>query len=196
MRLVKGFKVTKLIYLYKYKEGEIMNHVMLDLETFGTDSNAVIVQICACYFDEKTGEIGDTFLRNIDAADCEKYGLTCNASTVYWWLQQNKIVSKGLLINPQPLKESLVLLLEFLDGAAYIWQHSSFDCPILNNAIKKVGINNNIFYRVWKDLRSAEYCLNIDKDKFQFEGLQHNALSDCKFQIKYLVDGLKRRNNE
>jgi len=169
-----------------------MNHVMLDLETLGNDSNSIIVQICACYFDEKTGEIGDTFFRNIDAIDCEKYGLHCTASTVMWWLQQDKLASESLFLIPQPLKESLVLLLDFLKNADNIWQHSSFDCPILTNAIKRVGIENTIFYRAWKDLRSAIYCLNINLAEFCFEGTEHNALDDCKFQIKYLVDGLNK----
>ena len=169
-----------------------MNHVMLDLETFGNDFNSIIVQIGAWYFNEQ-GKLGKKLCINVDSEDCEKYGLNCTASTVKWWLQQDNETIKKLFENPKPLKDSLIILLDFLKDADYIWQHSSFDAPILNNAIKKVGLVNSIHYRTWKDLRSAEYCLGIDKSKFSFVGKAHYSIDDCLFQIKYLVSGLKRK---
>ena len=43
-----------------------MKDVMIDFETLGNSNNAVVVQIGACYFDRKTGEIGYKFETNID----------------------------------------------------------------------------------------------------------------------------------
>ncbi len=130
---------------------------------------------------------------NIDPEDCEKYGLHCTASCVKWWLQQDKEAQRKLFQNEIPLKMALNQLIDFLKDATVIWQHSSFDKPIIDNAIKKVGIINPIHYSVWKDLRSAEYCLNINKNQFSFEGIGHNVIDDCKNQIKRLVYGFNGR---
>ena len=37
--------------------------LMLDLETLGTFMNAPIITVGACFFDIRTGEIGETFYR-------------------------------------------------------------------------------------------------------------------------------------
>ncbi len=43
-----------------------MRNIMIDLETLGNGENGVFPIICAVKFDPVTGEIGDTFFRNID----------------------------------------------------------------------------------------------------------------------------------
>ena len=43
-----------------------MQHLMIDLETLGTDPTAPIVAIGAVFFNPKTGELGAEFIATID----------------------------------------------------------------------------------------------------------------------------------
>ena len=62
---------------------------MIDIETLGRTSNAVIVQIAAVAFDPMTGETDGEFCINLDPVDCQKNGLTIDAETVLFWLKQS-----------------------------------------------------------------------------------------------------------
>lgn len=62
----------------------MLNHCMLDLETFGTKPGSVIRSIGAVMFD-LDGRTGPEFYRNIDEESCVKAGLTYDPSTVSWW---------------------------------------------------------------------------------------------------------------
>lgn len=60
--------------------------VMVDLETFGTQGNAVIAAIGAVGFDEGAiFRFGD-YTTGIDIQTCLDAGLTINGGTLYWWL--------------------------------------------------------------------------------------------------------------
>lgn len=64
---------------------------MIDLETLGTASNSVILQIGACHFDLGPGdEPHDTFERTVTIDSCLRAGLIVNGSTVEWWLHQSE----------------------------------------------------------------------------------------------------------
>lgn len=47
-----------------------MNHVMLDIETLGNQSNSVITSLGAVEFNLETGETGREFWQNIDVQSC------------------------------------------------------------------------------------------------------------------------------
>ena len=55
-----------------------LGHVMLDLETMGRDSNAVICSIGVVEFDINTGETGREFFAKVDIQSCLDRGLTVN----------------------------------------------------------------------------------------------------------------------
>jgi DNA polymerase III epsilon subunit-like protein len=66
------------------------NHVMVDIETMGNESYSSIVSIGALEFDLETGETGREFYVNVDLQSCIDVGLILNASTVMWWMSQDK----------------------------------------------------------------------------------------------------------
>lgn len=63
-------------------------HVMLDLETFGVGNDAAIISIGAVKFD--TTEILDRFHVGVNPESCESARLTFSASTLLWWLDQER----------------------------------------------------------------------------------------------------------
>src|SRR4051812_35955260 len=63
-------------------------HVMLDLETWGTGNDAVIVSVGACKFDRE--EILDRFHVGVDPTSCQALGLKIDAGTVLWWMSADQ----------------------------------------------------------------------------------------------------------
>ena len=57
--------------------------------------------------------------------------------------------------------------------------------------MNKVGIKPVVKYTQVRDLRTIVDLANIDIRKYKLDGIHHNAIDDCLFQIKYLVDAIK-----
>ncbi|EON3121769.1 3'-5' exoribonuclease, partial [Escherichia coli] len=64
-------------------------HLMIDLETMGTNTNAPIVVIGAVFFDPQTGEIGPVFYIVISLTDAMNTGAVPDGGTIEWWLKQS-----------------------------------------------------------------------------------------------------------
>jgi hypothetical protein len=170
-----------------------MNDLMLDLETFGVSPNSIIVQLGACYFNRETGEIGKTFCENIDTPSAQGYGLTIDASTINWWLSQSKNAQESILKEPRTnIKIVLEQFQEFAIDATQVWSHATFDFVILLNAYNKVGLKFPFHYRAPRDIRTLTDLANIDPKSYKMQGLEHNALEDCKHQVKYCCDCFKK----
>jgi len=165
--------------------------LMIDLETLGNTSNSAIVQIGACYFDRNTGEIGRCFLIDMIIDDACKHG-EINASTIVWWLQQSK-EAQDSVFGERPVRVILKSALsEFTrtmtEGVVSVWCHVDFDWVILQNAYKSVELKFPFAYWQRKDLRTIIDIADVNPKKdFVNEGIAHNALDDCKFQVKYTV---------
>lgn len=170
-----------------------MKNVMIDFETLGNGKNACVIQVAACYFDDKTGETGETYKANIDARTSVKNGAQIDADTVYWWLAQSKeaidsVTGGNLLDETQVFNE----LNQFLKPAKNIWSHATFDFVILMEALKRLGIKPNFSYRDARDIRTLISLAQLDHNSFKREGLHHDGLEDCKFQVKYCVPAIKK----
>jgi hypothetical protein len=68
-------------------------HVMLDLETWGTGNDAVVVSIGACKFDKN--DILDAFHVGVDPKSCMELGLKVDAGTILWWMDPSSARSAG-----------------------------------------------------------------------------------------------------
>ena len=167
--------------------------IMLDLETFGHTPDSVIVQIGACYFNRNTGFIGDQILMNVDAVDGIDHGMKITAETMYWWLQQRLDARNSIISGDKfSLQRALMEFDEFVKEGANIWSHSTFDMVILMENYRNLGIKPKFDYRNSCDIRTLVNLANIDVDSYDDVGIKHNALSDCLFQVKYVVDGLRK----
>lgn len=176
--------------------------LMIDLETLDNKIGAVLTQIAAVAFDRKTGEIKAEFFYNIDPVSCEKRGMTMNASTVFWWFKQSDR-ARASLTNPEPQDVAHVLsnFNRFINThrsvatneRINVWCHSTFDYPIIVRALEMCELPVLWDYRSGRDLRTIVDISKINLKEFEMPAdLAHNALHDCRNQIRYLVAALNR----
>lgn len=170
-----------------------MKDVMVDLETWGNGSDALVVQIGAVYFNRETGELGKDFKININAEDAVKSGAKIEPGTVYWWLRQEgkaqDSITTGQLYGE---KYAFVKLNEFLENAECIWSHATFDFPIMTSAMKRLDIKPSFLFKAARDIRTL-----LDMAQFSFhnvprDGVHHDGLDDAKYQVKYCVMAMKK----
>lgn len=163
---------------------------MIDLETLGTRSSAAIIQIGACYFDRKTGKIGDTFQTNVKYETGDDR-FTTDYPTIAWWLQQEEEARISVTRDGMYIPEAMETLAEFLDGAQCLWAHATFDLPIIQYAFEKTGFKNPVPFRGMRDIRTLMDITGHKSEKPR-EGTHHTALDDAKFQVQYCVEALNK----
>lgn len=167
-----------------------MKDVMIDFETLGNGTHKCVCQVAAVYFDKTTGVISREFKANIDAATHEAIGGRLDANTVYWWLQQSEAARASLLVDKQPIAQVFNDLNAFLADATRIWSHATFDFVTLMETMKQLNIKPSFGYKKGLDLRTLTYLGGVKVDSHVREGVHHDALADCKFQVKYCVASL------
>lgn len=170
-----------------------MEDVMLDLETFGTRHDAMIVQIGACYFDRETGKIGDTFKGNIvygNDADGDRFSI--DQSTVMWWLNQSAEARESIRGDAFDLPTILRDLHDFLNrDGIQLWSHATFDMPILANAFETIGLKLPVPYRRMRDLRTL-MDLSGHISETPRQGTHHDALADSIYQATYASEAFRK----
>ena len=118
----------------------MVRNIEIDIETLGTDPNSVILSIGAVQFDEVG--LTNPFHVHICPESCEAAGLTMDARTVLWWLEQSKEAQESIVSKDQiSLKDALTKLsLAFNWQDAKVWSNGiDFDLTILENAFKKLN---------------------------------------------------------
>lgn len=161
-------------------------HVMLDLETMSSESDAAIVQIGAVGFD--LGAIGRTFKVNIDPEDAKLYGSVSHA-TMDWWDKQLEETRTSVFTGGKDLQLGLsnftYWVKDFFNDDIQFWAHATFDFPILDHAYKQLGLQNPVKYRKARDLRTLESFFGKLITWEKREGVHHDALDDAIFQAKH-----------
>lgn len=171
----------------------MMKHVMIDIETLGTDMTSVIISIAAVRFDIKTGEIGDYMNVNIDPNDCLNQGFTLSWDTIKWWMSQNDEAKKSLLSDDRvTLSEALMELYRFIYmnvTDVEVWGNgSTFDISTLEYAYSKLGMSKPWKYVNVRDVRTMVMLAPDIKREYKFDGVKHDPLHDAYFQIGYLCE--------
>jgi len=166
-----------------------MKDLMIDIETLGTSHNACMVQFGACFFDRDTGEIGKTFKTNIDIGSSIRSGFSVTGDTISWWFAQSEEARKSITsLGAANVFDALYAINEFMRPAKYVWSHATFDFVILMNHFKHFHIEPNVHYRSARDIRTLVDLANIKQKRTDRDGVHHDALDDCLFQVKYCVD--------
>ena len=164
------------------------NHIMVDLETMGNKSYSSIISIGAVKFDMLTGDTSDELYINVDLQSCLDVGLTVDASTIMWWMQQNDQARKDLVNGHKVhIKDALSDFAKFCGSPDYqLWGNSPrFDLGILQNAYNKLNIPIPWDFRKERCVRTLVSLKPEIKEHFEFKGTAHNPISDCHHQIKY-----------
>lgn len=170
--------------------------IMLDLETLSTDSNAVVVSISAIEFDRYTGEMLNAFERRLNIQQQIEANAVMDSSTVMWWLEQSKEAQNELTRLPE--HEVIGVLREFTlfckrNNATAIWGNgATFDNVILRNLYHKFNLELPLGFWTDRDVRTLVDLAGIDTRSYEFDGVRHRGIDDCKHQIKYCVDAFNK----
>jgi len=168
------------------------DNVMIDLETLGVCADALVLTIGAVAFslDGCLGneiEIYPTVQDQIPQRKVEWGAIS------FWFQQEFNVREQQFSANrTSDLKNSLISLTEFceqsLDKNFKVWGNG-FDIPLLNQAYSSFGMETPWSYKKIMDCRTAVWLSKISVQKYIDEQKDaHNAISDCKFQIKFIVD--------
>jgi len=163
--------------------------VMLHLETVGNRSNTAIVSIGAVEFNIVTGETGREFYEVVGRQSCLDIGRKVQASTIYWWMQQDqkareRICQKGVGLNDALL--SFNTWMRDCVEKVRIWGNGArFDIGILEDAYVACYIDVPWYFRSERDVRTLVSFAPHVKENMPFEGVYHDPVDDCKHQIKY-----------
>ena len=173
-----------------------------DLETMGTNANAAILSIGAAAFDRNSAEfdLERTFYINIYLNSSLEAGLSVDASTIYWWLEQSTEARSSLLQQPiATLEEALLSFSDWVKmmGGSGIpaWSHATFDAPILGNAYRQLNMKLPTSYRAQRDIRTLVDLMGVYE--IEARGTHHNALDDSIYQAEYiwgLLNGKGKRS--
>lgn len=164
-------------------------HVMIDLETWGTGHDAVILSVGAAKYDPNnpTREDIEPFYVAVDPASCQRLGLKIEAGTVEWWMEPARDAARAKLLTDEKVD-----LASALDGfiswygtkSLPTWScGATFDIPIMRNAFNAVGMPcpwkfyDERCYRTLKSLAPA--ILPV------LNGLDHDALDDTIKQVMH-----------
>lgn len=174
-----------------------MNHIMLDIETLGTSSNAVITSIGATFFNPLTGDNGAQFYAVVNPQSCVDIGMSVDISTIMWWMRQDDEARKHLYGAEKSdriedvLKDFTHWIISNSDSPPKVWGNGcTFDNVILSNAYNKLGVIRPWKYNGDMDVRTiveiGRTCGIDPKTHIQFGGVKHNALHDAIHQAKYV----------
>lgn len=163
--------------------------IMIDIETIGLEPGCVIASIGAVRFDGHG--LGDTFYKSVDIETCADAGLTVDAETLVWWLDQPD-VTREQLRGGLALSNALVAFTHFCEatdaGDQQYWANSpKFDMAILEAAYDAVDGDTAPpweFYQL-RDYRTLTAL--PDAQVTSNEGVEHHALDDAVHQAATVI---------
>ena len=169
--------------------------IMFDLETSGRWRGCRVFSLGAVSFNISTGEIKSSFYRNVD---CSGTSLLDDPETMKWWSSQSKEAKDHLMIDRIPLIEAVENFSGWFNqvGGEEVWaQGANFDFPIWEGACHSVG--KTAPWKFWntRDTRTAYSMANLITSEIPREGVHHNALDDCIYQVKCLTQAYKNINS-
>ncbi|PHR58752.1 MAG: ATPase [Robiginitomaculum sp.] len=180
-----------------------MNHIMLDFESMSTEHNAALIQLGAVEFDPVAGELGREISINIDLTSSVDAGLHVSPSTILWWLGQSNEAQKTITdVKGTSLAQALLEFKMFYQNAcanashdkgSHIWANGPrADLNWLSSACIAVNMKPFWHYSCDKCVRTIVElgrAIGIDpKNENQFDGVEHCALDDAKFQARYCME--------
>lgn len=161
---------------------------MLDIETLGTRPDARIVQISVQAFRINSDETFPIANWNVHPFS-KQNGASVDSETFNWWSEQDPDVCWQVMSGGDTLEYALHGLNDYLKEAGVtmvVANSPSFDCVIVENAYRRMGIPNKMpkFYN-WIDLRTI--LKMADK---KLPTATHNAVDDVIAQIKTMREAM------
>ncbi len=187
-------------------------HMMLDLETWGAGSRAVIVEAGACVF-EPEGDVMPVepivdrcFYRAVDPQSALNLGMEVDASTILWWIGADESRRARVLDAHQNKKYAKVH--EFLDSLGswmvqhkvkYIWAHgATFDPVILQEYYRRLRKDQPFNFRNVRDTRTFYSMFDLTEEEWK-EAMQrkekHHPVYDAWAQARAIQYCLKKERD-
>lgn len=166
-------------------------HIMLDMETCALEENSAILSIALMPFAIDGSTAPDPLYMVVDTMSCFMAGMSMTSSQE-WWTQQSPAVRMELLKSK---KESIDTVFReihsYLSALAenhelVMWSRGlNFDIPKLEYCYRRF-VEKPLPYNYWNvaDVRTALRMSGINPHDIEFVGTKHNALDDCRHQIK------------
>lgn len=190
--------------------------LMLDLETLGICDDPVITQISAIAFSLETGAQLDTFNERIGTRNSLVKGFKVDGSTIEWWSKQSEKVYNEVFIaaftSDIKIEDVLHRFTNWINnvkstyGRDYktninVWGNGALaDNKWIRQAYKLCGMEVPWHYTEDRDVRTlvdlGRRTFNYDYKNVVFEGEVHNAIDDCKHQIKYCCEVYDKIKNK
>ena len=162
-------------------------HIMIDIETLGNKEHAVILSLGAVAFTAE--EIGEEFHMALDVQQQLDAGRCVDASTIAWWIGQDKAAQEALLdLERHPVSTVLESFQNFVlrnmrGDDDTIWSKGSdFDVVLLRTLYRRSRIKAEP-WKFWQ-ARCVRTALMLAGNDVPFEGVKHNALADAIHQAK------------
>lgn len=174
--------------------------LMIDIESFGTKKDKIILSLAAVFFNINTGKIGRHFQRKINMNQSLHEGFTIDGKTLSWWLDQDpKLLKK--IINPEYSdypNDAMHDFIEFCDEYGSmegynVWARPPlYDLRALYDAFDKYNLTEPWHFQNIRCVRTyASIFPGIEKE-FPAQGDEHDPSVDCERQIKYVSEIHKR----
>lgn len=160
-------------------------HVMLDCETLGVSNKPALLSIGAVKFNET--EIIDRFHVAIDATSCQLFKLQIDASTVMWWLGEEREEARRALLGNElhDLPSALRGFQMWMGEPIGIWGNgASADNVWLRNAFEAIG--DECPWKFWQDRCYRTMKNLVPAIELVREGVHHDAADDAMSQAKHL----------
>lgn len=170
-------------------------NVMIDLETLDTAPSTVILSIGIVAYDDK--DILEKFYAVPSMQHQITAGRTISASTLQWWMNQNKHAKKVFeeQKTPENFDRAMDNARKFIQAYpdAKIWSYGgNFDIPIVQHALEMLGLTvpwkygNVRCFRTWCD----------DHGRYSSNLATHNALQDAEDQAMHMINTLRREKEK
>lgn len=159
-------------------------HIMLDIETLGTQPGSAIISIGACSFDDKG--IHDIFYQATRMSSLRHMGV--DLDTIVWWMQQSE-QARGVFTDPDAIDidQSLIRFKEWYDEArgTHVWAHgASFDPVLMSGAFLHWGLSTPWTYSNIRDTRTLFALSGV---RIEPHGVHHNAKDDAIAQALAVI---------
>jgi hypothetical protein len=167
-----------------------MINVMVDLETLGVNGSPAIAAIGAVEFypTSRSGGLGREFHQAVNLKSCTDIGMTIDAETVRWWMQQSNAARDIFRSGGLPIRDVLRAFDHWLPTRddVVIWGNgASEDNMWLTSAYRLMGLTPPWSFRENRCFRTLRE-LNPDV-QVEYTGTAHNALDDAKNQARHAI---------
>ena len=187
--------------------------LMVDFESWGLGSNAVLLSLGAVHFCPVTGEIHSQFFAHIDPR--LQPGRDIDPSTVLWWLKQEDAARAVITTSIEAadvidagfdedssdeeisaahqaaafpinqVAQAFIAWTESLGGDLEVWTNGAVDHAWLESMMTYSGYKNPIKFWLQRDYRTMKAL--YPQVPLERTGTLHNALDDAITQAKHLA---------